>query len=379
MMKMLGYGAMLLLGASAGLSQTLTFLLRNAQVIAGPKFQYEVWIKSSSGTTRMGSILVYNNYNTLAFGVSVASNSNATVTKNTVTFGTSYAQNPTNDNIASRFAYSWTYLGGAGSGVVIPSTGDGVLAFTVQINIININQHAGLTYEQGLMDGEQYEDDEATPWPVVDASDFIDPPLPIQLSSFTGTPLGNGRVRLDWTTLSEINNYGFEMQRRGDTLAAFQTLPNSFIPGHGTTNEPHSYMFVDSSVVQGHWWYRLRQIDLDGSAYYGNEIAVDDLTGVGDHGLPTVFALHQNYPNPFNPSTRLEYDLPEAGDVSLVLYDVLGRRVAELAGSHQVAGYHSVTWNASNQASGVYLARFNFTDPGGHVKYSKVDKLVLMK
>ena len=95
--------------------------------------------------------------------------------------------------------------------------------------------------------------------------------------------------------------------------------------------------------------------------------------------LPTVFALHQNYPNPFNPSTEIRFDLPEASTVSLIIYDVLGRQVAELASGYDEAGYHSVTWNATNQASGVYFARFNVADASGNVKYTKINKLVLMK
>jgi hypothetical protein len=101
--------------------------------------------------------------------------------------------------------------------------------------------------------------------------------------------------------------------------------------------------------------------------------------GVPEQGLPTVFALHQNYPNPFNPTTEIRFDLPDAGNVSLVVYDVLGREVANLATGFREAGYHSATWNASGQASGVYFARFVATDVSGNVRISKVNKLVLMK
>lgn len=95
--------------------------------------------------------------------------------------------------------------------------------------------------------------------------------------------------------------------------------------------------------------------------------------------LPTVFALHQNYPNPFNPSTQIKFDLPEPSTVLLIIYDVLGRQVAELASGYHEAGYHSVTWNPSNKASGVYLARFDVADPWGNTEYFKVAKLILMK
>ena len=94
---------------------------------------------------------------------------------------------------------------------------------------------------------------------------------------------------------------------------------------------------------------------------------------------PNDFALYKPYPNPFNPSTEIKFSLPEAGTVSLVIYDVLGRQVAELATGYREAGYHSVTWNALNHASGIYFAHFNVTDSQGNGKYTKVNKLVLMK
>jgi hypothetical protein len=95
--------------------------------------------------------------------------------------------------------------------------------------------------------------------------------------------------------------------------------------------------------------------------------------------LPTTFALHPNHPNPFNPSTTINYDLPEPSHVSLVIYDVLGRKVAEIVNGVQEAGFKSVVWDASGVASGVYLARFTATDAHGSVKLARVMKLVLAK
>lgn len=94
---------------------------------------------------------------------------------------------------------------------------------------------------------------------------------------------------------------------------------------------------------------------------------------------PSAIRLLQNYPNPFNPNTILSFDLPEPANVSLVVYDVLGRKIAELAEGSHGAGTHTAIWNAEQQASGVYFARFVVTSSSGEVKYSKVNKLVLMK
>jgi hypothetical protein len=95
--------------------------------------------------------------------------------------------------------------------------------------------------------------------------------------------------------------------------------------------------------------------------------------------IPTAFALSQNYPNPFNPTTTIAFALPEPSYVSLVVYDVLGRKVAELESGTKDAGYHSAVWNAGEAASGVYFAWFIAIDASGSIKLSKVNKLLLAK
>jgi parallel beta-helix repeat protein len=91
------------------------------------------------------------------------------------------------------------------------------------------------------------------------------------------------------------------------------------------------------------------------------------------------FDLKANYPNPFNPITTMEFQLPTEGHVRLAVYDVLGRQVAELASGVHSGGVYSARWDASSVASGIYYARFVVTDELGRVKYSKVNKLLLMK
>ncbi|MBI5472493.1 MAG: T9SS type A sorting domain-containing protein [Ignavibacteriae bacterium] len=97
------------------------------------------------------------------------------------------------------------------------------------------------------------------------------------------------------------------------------------------------------------------------------------------NNVPEVFAVHPNYPNPFNPSTQIKFDLPAASHVTLAVYDVLGRKVAELVNGQVAEGYHTATWNASDVASGVYFARFSATNASGAVKLNKVTKLLLTK
>ena len=183
--------------------------------------------------------------------------------------------------------------------------------------------------------------------------------LPVQLSSFRAAPGGDG-VKLEWTTASEINNFGFEVQK--DTVRAvqsFSTIPGSFVAGNGTTLAPHTYTFIDPHAAPGKWVYRLRQTDLDGTESLSEPIIVENVaTGIeGTEGLPTAIALNQNYPNPFNPATVIPYALPEAGQVRITMYDMLGREVGVLVNGKQEAGYHQVTFNASDLPSGAYFAR----------------------
>jgi hypothetical protein len=184
--------------------------------------------------------------------------------------------------------------------------------------------------------------------------------LPVQLASFTATVVNGNSVRLDWRTISEVNNYGFEVQRALSAPTNFITLPGSFIPGHGTTNEPQVYTYLDQNVPSGRLYYRLKQIDLDGTIHYSDPISVDILTDVLEAPTPTAYVLQQNYPNPFNPSTKIKFSIPvgtEHAPSLLRVYDVLGREVATLVNESLPPGSYEVTFDAAGLASGVYFYR----------------------
>jgi hypothetical protein len=106
------------------------------------------------------------------------------------------------------------------------------------------------------------------------------------------------------------------------------------------------------------------------------QIDTGTVTGVDEQKenlIPTAYALDQNYPNPFNPTTTIEFALPQQGKVSLVVYDILGRAVAQLVNKDLSAGYHKVNFNASQLASGVYFYRIEAGD------FVSVKKLMLLK
>ncbi|MEO8169000.1 MAG: hypothetical protein ABI623_12180, partial [bacterium] len=156
-------------------------------------------------------------------------------------------------------------------------------------------------------------------------------PTPVQLSSLSANVINpQGSVRINWTTISETNNYGFEVQKAQSVAGEYSTIPDAFIPGHGTTLVPQHYTYTDMSTSPGVWYYRLKQIDLNGSVHYSDGVQAAQLTGVAGSSLPAAFALKPSYPNPFNPSTIIRYELPREATVSLAVYDVLGRRVGDL-------------------------------------------------
>jgi len=175
-------------------------------------------------------------------------------------------------------------------------------------------------------------------------------PLPVELSSFRASQ-ENERVVLKWTTASEKNNAGFEVQRRSENRGAsnedWQVL--GFVRGKGTTSEANSYSFADRTAI-GRVQYRLKQVDFDGAFEYSPLLEVDA-------GMPKIFELSQNYPNPFNPTTVISYQLPVASEVSIKVFDMLGREVATLVNKWQEAGRYQVTFNAVSLSSSVYFYR----------------------
>ena len=224
-----------------------------------------------------------------------------------------------------------------------------------------IQEYAGTNVGGGVNDGRW-----GTRWAkIVPPED-----LPIQLASFTGSVVNGNSVRLDWRTISETNNYGFELEKSLGNANNYQTIPNSFLAGHGTTSEPHAYTFTEPNVGQGTWYYRLKQIDLNGNTNYHEGVRVDVLlTGVESSALPAVVSLQQNYPNPFNPTTTIRFQIPDGSGhrpnssfATVKVFDLLGREVATLVNGVMTAGEHEVQLDASNLASGVYTYRLAVGD-----------------
>jgi hypothetical protein len=177
----------------------------------------------------------------------------------------------------------------------------------------------------------------------------IDPvPLPIQMASFTASVVRDNDVEVAWKTVSETNNYGFEIYRRRGDAGQWDKI--GFVKGHGTTLAPQSYSYVDRPAAFGKYYYRIKQIDLDGKSEIFPEMEV--AVGSG----PDKFILGQNYPNPFNPSTFIEFVVPKSGFATMKVYNVLGQKVATLFEGNAEAGrINTALFNASSLPGGVYF------------------------
>jgi uncharacterized protein (TIGR03790 family) len=193
-------------------------------------------------------------------------------------------------------------------------------------------------------------------------------PLPIELSTLTVQMRGNS-AELRWSTVSETNNYGFEIQRKASGDADYKSIPGAFVPGHGTTLDPHSYSYVDATVPSGLVSYRLKQIDLDGTFAYHGPV---DVTSDQNPGAKEA-SLAQNYPNPFNPVTMIRFVLPRQDHVTLKVYNSLGQQVATLVDRVESPGVHVATFDGSSLASGLYIYQLKTSD------FGSTHKMLLVK
>ena len=184
--------------------------------------------------------------------------------------------------------------------------------------------------------------------------------LPVELTSFTAKSTKAG-VMLNWTTATEVNNYGFQVESRKDKGES-EWEKVGFVEGHGNSNSPKEYSFFDNSGATS---YRLKQVDFNGNYEYSDVVTVSSVL--------TKTELYQNSPNPFNPSTKISFSLAETGRVNVSVYNVIGQKVAELVNQTMESGIHNVDFNASNFTSGLYIYRLETPN------YSKTMKMLLIK
>lgn len=186
--------------------------------------------------------------------------------------------------------------------------------------------------------------------------------IPVELTSFSAE-VDNGVVILYWGTSTELNNFGFQVERSNDRVTFDQI---AFVPGFGTTTEAKKYSYRDEALTSNENYYRLKQLDLNGSHSYSSIIKVD-------LNPPGIFVLRQNYPNPFNPNTRIRYEIPRESKVIIKIFDILGAELLTLLEEEKKPGVYEVELNTQGFPSGIYVYRIvagNFVE---------TKKMVLMK
>ena len=186
--------------------------------------------------------------------------------------------------------------------------------------------------------------------------------LPVELITFTAVK-ANGGILLEWKTATEINNYGFEVERMVDDESWNKI---GFIKGHGSTSGTQFYSYIDNHPHNGSVYkYRLKQIDLNGISTYSDEVEIKY--------LPEGYVLNQNYPNPFNPSTYITYFVPHKSHISLQIFDILGNEIEALLNEVVPAGSYQIEFTADDLPSGIYICRMQ---SGSFVS---VKKMILLK
>ncbi len=189
-------------------------------------------------------------------------------------------------------------------------------------------------------------------------------PTPVELTSFAARYV-RSNVELNWQTATELNNYGFAIER---SLDGKMWNEIDFVAGAGNSFSPRSYTYTDllDDALRGvpQLAYRLRQIDRDGTTDYSDIVFVK--TGV----MPAGVELYEAYPNPFNPSTTVSFSLRDAMPVTMKVYNIFGKEVVTMMDNAQTdAGFHTVGFNGDNLPSGSYLVVLN---AGGVLKQQRL-------
>ena len=180
----------------------------------------------------------------------------------------------------------------------------------------------------------------------------IDAVLPVELSSFTVNAHDGDNAVLEWETETEVNNYGFEIERRIGSENNNSWEKIGFVQGYGNSNSPKFYSFNNQILSGGNsLTYRLKQLDINGQFEYSDIVEVNI--------QPNDYLVNQNYPNPFNPTTMISYKIPQKSDVSLKVYNLLGKAVETLVDEYKDAGVYSVDFDASELPSGIYYYTLN--------------------
>jgi hypothetical protein len=181
-------------------------------------------------------------------------------------------------------------------------------------------------------------------------------PLPVEMVSITVADARDG-VELRWVTATEVNNFGFEIQRSSISQSTSGWTTLGFVKGGGTTSSLRTYAFVDRNPAAGLYAYRVKQINTDGTFTFSKSTQLEVAA------VPKMFTLSQNFPNPFNPSTEIMFSVATAGKTVVEVYNLIGQRVDVLFDRVAEAGQHYLlTFTGTSLPSGLYFVKLQSGD-----------------
>ncbi|MFA5010415.1 MAG: glycosyl hydrolase family 8 [Ignavibacteria bacterium] len=277
---------------------------------------------------------------------------------------TSFARSVGSANILDDYALNGTPLGMYHNNAFVGPFGVGTMATdaTFQNFCDSIYRENATTYSTRW---NYFNSSLKTLTLLVQTGNFIplDYPLPVELTSFTAN-VNQRNVIMNWSTASEINNSGFEVQRL-DADGSWNEV--AFVKGHGTTSTPVNYSYEDKNLTTGTYSYCLKQVDYNGNYEYFN------LNSKVEIGTPQKYSISQNYPNPFNPVTKIYFDIPKLSSVKISVYDVSGREVKVLVNEKYQPGNYETVFDGSMYSNGVYFYKIQTGD------FTETKKMILMK
>jgi Secretion system C-terminal sorting domain len=333
--------------------------LRNDTLVSGNQYEFDVFIKSIAGKINLTSYQIILTYNE-----AIANGGNLEFS---YISGSSQLSNipDINVGIIDDIGNQKNLVAGSSYGSdTISASNFKVGTFKITNSIPfpnNVSADIGWGFN-GFIRTEVNINDTSKTNPTNNINSLANSFLPVELVSFSAE-INTYTVNLEWTTKTELNNYGFEVEK-SINKSSFQKI--GFIKGSGTTTLQHNYSFADKNISGGtKFSYRLKQIDFAGQFEYSKEVEVEI--------IPKQYTLYQNYPNPFNPSTTIKFDLPQAEEVNLTVYNILGERIITLVDGLLDAGYHLVVFNGENLASGTYFYRFHTPN------FVQIKKMLLLK
>jgi len=363
------------------LGQTFTLTVQN-QLVSGTDFTYDIYMKHTGGDDiYLGDsdfVLTFNHTNfTNPTYVKVSSGLGAWYTVST------WAITADNRAILNVYQPSFSDPTEFDDRVTqISSSGNGTCIASVKITgISNTSGTAGLQWRTSGDNMTQINRlDNFDPWDehnINSSGTYTSPSdysLPVQMTNLMATASQEEGIVLTWRTESEVSCAGFHLWRSEDEESEYERITTALISGHGNSSTGHEYSYTDRNVEDGvMYWYKIEEVSTDGSSTFHGPVSV-----VGVSPIPTEFGLSQNYPNPFNPETAFKYTLPEDSEVSIRIYDLLGKEVKTLVGKHQQAGYYTETWDGLDDegrvaSSGIYFILME----AGH--FRKVQKITFLK